>query len=284
LPGLSRRQLREIIASGAVRVNGRRAHKGILVRRSDVVWIDPAARALAGGPAPQPELALSVLCVDDAIIAVDKPSGRPATARRPGDRDTVANALLAHFPEVAESSASALEAGLVHRLDTGTSGILLAARTSAAYRDLRAQFASRRIGKLYLAVAAGTVAGSGRIAIPIAHAPGQPDQMRLGTDRGFRRGRAGRFAQTRYRALRRGADRSLVAVAIATGVRHQIRVHLAAIGHPIVGDPLYGVAPVAPGRLLLHAARLRFRHPTSGAIIVLHAPLPAEFLSVRPGW
>src|SRR5262249_43507364 len=137
LPGCSRRQARDAIAAGAISVNGRRGRKGQTLTRGDVVRADPTLwqRRLM----PQPHLAVPILYADTALVAVDKPAGMPAIARRADDRGTVANYLLGHYPEMHAVSGSLLEAGLVHRLDTATSGVLLATRSAAAWRDLRAQ-------------------------------------------------------------------------------------------------------------------------------------------------
>src|SRR5262249_1213781 len=147
--------------------NGRRGRKGQTLTRGDVVRADPTLwqRRLM----PQPHLAVTILYADTALVAVDKPAGMPAIARRADDRGTVANYLLGHYPEMHAVSGSLLEAGLVHRLDTATSGVLLAARSAAAWRDLRAQFRRRRVDKLYLALVAGEVRDRGSIDTPIAH-------------------------------------------------------------------------------------------------------------------
>ncbi|MBX3025391.1 RluA family pseudouridine synthase [bacterium] len=272
--GMTRRRTAAIIAAGAVRVNGRRARKGQLLRRGDVVEIDAAA--LATAPlAAQPELALPLLYQDEALIALDKPPGMPAMALRSDDRDTAANFLVAIAPESAVAGGSPLEAGLVHRLDTGTSGVLLAARTAVAWRDLRGQFHRGQVEKHYLAWVDGDVARAATRREPIAHDPRRPRSMRVCFDPQQARALAGRPALTHFRPLARRGDMTLLAVEITTGVRHQIRVHLAAIGHPIRGDALYGGSP-AP-RLMLHAATLVVRHPTSGGRLRIESPPPTSF-------
>ena len=277
LPDCSRRRARLAIGLGAVLVNGRRGRKGQPLRPGDVVRADRAAwdRALV----PQPDLAVPVLYADADIVAVDKPAGMPSIALRADDNGTVANYLLGHYPEVRGVGGSAFEAGLAHRLDTATSGVLVAGRTAAAWRRLRAQFHDRRVDKLYLAVVVGDVAHGGTIATPIAHRPRRPREMCVCAEPE----RAGvlhaRPAFTCYRPFRRFGDATLLAVRIRTGVRHQIRVHLDSIGHPLMGDTVYGhqEATLAASRLLLHAARLAIIHPTDGRRVIIRSPLPKDF-------
>jgi 23S rRNA pseudouridine1911/1915/1917 synthase len=275
--GVGRRLARLAIAAGAVTVNGRRARKGQRLQSGDVVRADPGL--LARTPAAQPDLAVPVLHEDAALVAVEKPAGMPALALRPSDRDTVANYLLGRYPEVGASAASAMEAGLVHRLDTGTSGVLVAARSAPAWQTLRAQFRERRVDKLYLAVVAGTVRHRGIIDTPIAHRPGRPREMETCADAARARMLRARPALTSYRPLRRLRGATLLAVRIATGMRHQIRVHLASIGHPVLGDALYGDddSRRAASRLLLHAARIAFAHPSDGRRVIIRSRLPFDF-------
>lgn len=271
---LTRRQTRAIIAAGAVRVNGRRAHKGDTLRAGDVVEIDRDALTPAV-PQGQPELAVPVLYEDDALIALDKPSGMPSVALAGSERDTAANFLLARLPAAATIGGSPLEAGLVHRLDTGTSGVLLAAREATAWAALREQFRQRQVGKRYVALVEGAVVRSGEIAAPIAHHPRRPRLMVVCRDARHAGELAARAARTTYRPLARRGPATLLELTIDAGVRHQIRVHLAALGHPVCGDTLYGAAPAA--RLMLHAAALRIRHPSSGRALTIESPLPEGF-------
>jgi 23S rRNA pseudouridine1911/1915/1917 synthase len=273
----SRRHARLAIAAGAVLVNGLRARKGQEVGIDDVVAIDLSVFERA--PSPQGELAVPVLYADAAVIALDKPAGMPSVAVRGGDRDTVANYLLGRYPEVREVGRSRLEAGLVHRLDTPTSGVLVAARTTDAWQALRTAFRLRRVRKLYVAVVAGTVTSSGMIAMPIAQSARRSSTVRVRPPTPRRDRLRSRPALTRYRPLRQLDAATLLAVSIPTGVRHQIRVHLAAIGHPVLGDGSYADAQSAgrTHRLLLHAARLSLPHPTSGQRLRLRSPLPGDF-------
>jgi 23S rRNA pseudouridine1911/1915/1917 synthase len=273
LPHGSRRNAQLPLAAGAVRVNGRRARKGATVAGGDVIdvaddWLAP--RVLR----PNPELVVPVLYEDPAVLALDKPAGMPSHALRADETETIANFLLARYPDVATVGKSSLEPGIVHRLDTDTSGVLLVARTTAAYDNLRRQFTERRVLKEYRAVVHGDVSRPGEIRTPIAHTRGHT-RMRIcrASDAG------GRPALTHYQPLERYGRCTLLAVQIETGVMHQIRVHLASIGHPVAGDRRYGPAVVAdiPPRHLLHAIRLGFTHPESGQHIDVSSPLPADF-------
>jgi 23S rRNA pseudouridine1911/1915/1917 synthase len=272
----TRRRTASIIAAGAVRVNGRAARKGCILRRGDVVEIDPLALADVPPP-PQPDLAIPILYEDDALIAVDKPAGMPSVALLAGEAGTVANFLLARAPDTAAAGRTALEAGLVHRLDTGTSGVLLAARSAPAWRDLRAQFRRQAVRKHYLAWVDGDVTAAGVRREPIAHDPRRTHAMLACRDAARAQSLRARPALTRYRPQERRGRTTLLAVEIVTGVRHQIRVHLAAAGHPICGDALYG-GSAAP-RLMLHAALLCVRHPVSRQALSIDSPLPGDFLA-----
>jgi 23S rRNA pseudouridine1911/1915/1917 synthase len=274
--GGARRRTAAIIAAGAVRVNGRPARKGCLLRRGDIVEIDPAA-LVETPPLAQACLALPILFEDEALIAIDKPAGMPSVALRGGDTGTVANFLLGHAPETAMAGRTALEAGLVHRLDTGTSGVLLAARTAPAWRDLREQFRQHAVRKRYLAWVDGDVAAAGVRREPIAHHPRRAHAMLACREAAQAAELRARLALTRYRPLVRRGHATLLAVAITTGVRHQIRVHLADAGHPVCGDPLYGGSP-SP-RLMLHAARLAVRHPALRRALSIESPPPPDFLA-----
>jgi len=271
---LTRRRTRAIIAAGAVRVNGRVARKGRALDVGDVVEVDPAALQEVGPPV-EPGLDLLILYEDATLIAVDKPAGMPAVALRGEDRGTAANFLLGRAPETATAGRTPLEAGLVHRLDTPTSGVLLAARTAAAWLAVREQFRTRRVGKRYVALVEGAVTTAGAIDHPIAHHPRRAHAMLVCPDPAQAGRLAARPARTTYRPLAQRGGATLVEVAIATGVRHQIRVHLAATGHPVRGDALYGGGP-AP-RLLLHATALSLKHPFIGRMVTIESPMPDAF-------
>jgi 23S rRNA pseudouridine1911/1915/1917 synthase len=277
LPNCGRRRAQRAIAAGAVRVNGRPVRKGSRVSAGDVVEVDEwvgAPDALRANA----KLVVPVLYEDAAVIVLDKPAGMPTHALRADDRDTVANFLLARYPQVCRVGKGPLEPGIVHRLDTATSGVLLVARTAEAYAALRRQFAKQEILKDYRAVVRGRVWTAGAVCVPVGPVRRRGSRMRV-----FRRGAGGRPAHTTFRPIELWGDFTLLAVTITTGVMHQIRVHLASIGHPVVGDQIYGDAVPTPGvrRHLLHAYRIGFVHPTSGRRVEVSSPLPADLLAFR---
>jgi 23S rRNA pseudouridine1911/1915/1917 synthase len=226
---------------------------------------------------PNPVLAVPVLYEDGALVAIDKPPGMPSHALRAHESDTAANFLLAHDAKLATVGKSPLEPGIVHRLDTDTSGVLLAARTAAAYHALRRQFSSHQVTKEYFAVVHGDVASAGEVRTPIGRDGRDRRRMRVCATAG--RASAARPALTSYRPVERFGTHTLLAVKIRTGVMHQIRVHLASIGHPVAGDRLYGphAVPGEPARHMLHASRLGFTHPVTGRSLRVSSPLPADF-------
>lgn len=270
---VSRGRAMEWIAEDRVRVDGRRAAKGLPV--------GPGARLTVrvpppDAPAPQPELAIRIVHADAHVVVADKPAGMPSHPLRPGETGTAANALVGRFPELSQVGPSPREGGLVHRLDTDTSGLLLAARTAAAHALLRAQFTARSVEKGYLALAAGEIHASGEVDLPLAHDPHDARKVRAASDPEYAALHGARPALTRFAPLERRGGFTLLEVEIATGVLHQIRAHLAFIGHPLAGDALYG-GPDLPGlrRHFLHAARLSFAHP-DGSRPRLESPLPAD--------
>lgn len=257
-------------------VNGACQRPGYLLRLGDRVAVTPQR------PAPlraEPEaIPLAVLYEDADLVAIDKPAGMVVHAGAGVRSGTVVNALLGRFGALSTAGGE-LRPGIVHRLDRYTSGVLLVARHDTAHRALAAQFAGRKVEKVYLALVHGQVKQErGRIDKPIARHPRQRIRMtaRLGGPPG-----PGRPAETEYRVLGRFRGFTLLEVRIATGRTHQIRVHLASIGHPVAGDRLYGAPGKTPGlpelgRYFLHAHRIRFRQPSTGAAVTIESPLPAE--------
>ncbi len=197
----------------------------------------------------------------------------PSIAQSVGDTGTAANFLIARFPETRDLDRRGLEAGFVHRLDTATSGVLLAARTAAAHRSLRAQFRGGTALKTYIAVVHGAVRESGVIRHSIRARPGDPARVEVIAENTP----GGQTAETHYRPLSSTDALSLLEVEIHSGARHQIRVHLAALGHPIVGDAIYGSA--GGTRLLLHASSVVIEHPAGTRSTTIRAPLPDAFAS-----
>jgi 23S rRNA pseudouridine1911/1915/1917 synthase len=238
------------------------------VAPGDVVEFQPPAPASLQPAAEQ--IPLEVLYEDDDFLVVVKPAGmvvHPAPGHPSG---TLVHALLGRGGGWSRAGGDA-RPGIVHRLDRGTSGLILAARTDAAHRSLSAQLATRTLSRTYLAVVRGRPApAAGVVEGAIGRHPRDRRLMAVTA--------AGRFARTRYRVLETRGGYSLVVVDLDTGRTHQIRVHLAALGHPVAGDEAYGgLRPGEPPRPLLHATRLRLRHPASGEPLEFEAPPPADF-------
>lgn len=246
-PEASRRALTLLVSGGGVRVNGRRARKGDRVSVGDVVWFDPEKATVIARPGLGESLPV-VLSTNELLI-VDKPAGMPSTAAPGRFEGTAAGHLVVLFPEIAGIGFGPREPGLVHRLDTQTSGLLLAARSAPAFASLRESMQAGAIQKRYLAIAYGLAPPEGRIDTALGPDPKSPRRVRtLGTP-GER--------VTSFRRLDARGGYSLLEVSLARGYRHQIRVHLASIGLPLAGDVLYGGpgAGLAP-RHALHASFL----------------------------
>src|SRR5437868_7325997 len=177
--GVSRARAREWIAEGRVRVDGRRTPKGFTVPQGARVSVE---RPPPDQPAPQPELPIRIVHADASLVVADKPAGMPSHPLKPGEKGTAANALVGRFPELAQVGPSAREGGLVHRLDSDTSGLLLAARTEAAHAMLRAQFTARTVEKGYLALVAGELHAGGEVDVPLAHDPHDSRKVRAASD------------------------------------------------------------------------------------------------------
>jgi len=289
LPGTSRTRLQEQIAEGRVRVSGRPARASQRIEAGESVEIELAAPpAFEALPEPIP---LSILYEDDDLVAVDKPPGivvHPGAGIHSG---TVANALVHRYGAQLSTLGGPARPGIVHRLDKGTSGVLLVARNDESHRQLVREFAGRRVEKTYLALLHGHLEHTtGRIALAIAR------DLRRRTRMTTRR-REGRAALTTWRVLlrldpeKRGRTTAagarggftLVEAGLHTGRTHQIRVHFSSAGHPVAGDTHYGAprrilvddAAAAPlERLWLHAARVRLAHPRTGQPLEIRAPLP----------
>lgn len=237
------------------------------MRGSESVEVEPAN--LTPLEAAPEAIDLSMLYEDDDFIAIDKPAGMVVHAGAGIHAGTLVNALLHRFKTLSKVGGD-LRPGIVHRLDRFTSGVLLVAKNDAAHRNLAAQFASRRVIKTYLTLVHGKLANErGRIEKPIARDPVRRERMtaRLAT---------GRAAWSEYQVLRRFETCTYLEVRIGTGRTHQIRVHLASIGHPVVGDRLYGAPPVELNRYFLHAHRIQIERPSTGEPVVIESPLAPE--------
>jgi 23S rRNA pseudouridine1911/1915/1917 synthase len=271
---MSRAQMKRAIAEGAVRVNGRRRAKGATVAEGDVITIGDGVVTTAVGPAlPEPDAELRVVFESSGVVVVDKPAGQPSAPIERGEKGTLANALVGHYPEMAAVGYSLREPGLLHRLDTDTSGLVVAARSTEAFERLKAGLKQDRLKKSYLLVCREeALADHGTIEIPIASHP--KDHRRVYAcvhPRDVAR-YAPKPATTRFSVLERGPRWALVHVDVARALRHQIRVHFAAIDRPLAGDILYGGEEVPLGHHALHAERIAFEDDELGFDVT--APLP----------
>ncbi len=277
LSTLSRVKVQQLIKEGYVSINGKPGKPSYRVEAQDKIAVRLADHIVApsNDEATLPEvLPLDVLYEDADMAAIDKPAGmvvHPAAGHTSG---TLVNALLARWPQVAQVGGKG-RAGIVHRLDKDTSGVLLIAKTEPARLNLMAQFAARTVQKRYLALVEGLPATpTGEINVPLGRDPNQRKRMAVL--------RSGRPAVSFYRVLQPYKGYTLVEVQPRTGRTHQIRVHMAFIGHPIVGDAVYGYRKqrLHLGRQFLHAESLSLLTPSGGQPLTIHAPLPADLNAV----
>ena len=279
--GLSRSFVQRLIAAGRlVDGSGRRLRANQELHGPETVVLEVPEPESPHHLVPDPSIPVIVAYEDDDVLIVDKPAGlvvHPAPGHWQG---TLVNALLARQWSFGSIAGSA-RPGIVHRLDRDTSGLLIVAKNDAAQTSLMAQLKSRRIKKTYLALVQGSVnAAVGRIEAPIGRDPRDRKRMAVVAD--------GRPATTGYRVRERYAGWTLLELDLVTGRTHQIRVHLAALGHPVAGDAVYGTGtaregPDGLGRLFLHAWRLEFVGPGSGKLIRAESGLPAELEAVLAG-
>jgi 23S rRNA pseudouridine1911/1915/1917 synthase len=279
LAGVARAQAQRWIEEARVHVNGAPARASQRLEEGDRVLADPPE---AGPSELVPEaIALTILHEDDALVVLDKPAGlvvHPAPGHAQG---TLVNALLHHVRDLAGIGGVA-RPGIVHRLDRGTSGVMVAAKTDAAHAALSKQFHEHTIERLYLAFARGAPAqDEGRIERAIGRHPSDRKRMSIAAKRG-------RASATRWRVVRRFPRNGVVKLEVRpeTGRTHQIRVHLSSQGLPLLGDETYGKAAGGAfakrlARPALHAAVLGFTHPTSGTVLRFEAPLPADLVALE---
>jgi 23S rRNA pseudouridine1911/1915/1917 synthase len=281
LTGCSRAEATEAVRAGAVRVGGRPLTKGShRVAAGDRVEVQEEPRHPPGPPEADVAVEVPVVHVDRPVIVVDKPAGlvvHPAHGHGDG---TLVNGLLARFPELAEVG-DPLRPGVVHRLDRGTSGLMVVARTPQAMEELRRQLDAHTVQRTYTALVWRHLEHPhGAIDAPVGRSRRDPLRMAVAED--------GKPALTRYRVERRfehPVEVDLLTCELETGRTHQIRVHLGSIGHPVVGDGLYGGRrqSLALERPFLHARRLSFVHPGTGEEVVFESPLPADLDALLRG-
>jgi 23S rRNA pseudouridine1911/1915/1917 synthase len=268
LPEYSRSRLQSWIRDGRVHVNGVAGKPSSLIRGGEAIDVEPASLPLLKAEAE--DIPVTVLYEDAGVVAIDKPAGMVVHAGAGIHRGTVVNALLHRF-QALSSVGGELRPGIVHRLDRFTSGVLLVAKTDAAHQDLALQFSSRTVEKTYLALVEGTLTGAGHIEKPIARDPGNRARMTA-------RRNTGRHAVTDWKAVEQFRGFTFLEIRIGTGRTHQIRAHMAALGHPVAGDRLYGGKALLWNRYFLHAHRLGFRSPATGEKVVVLSPLTADLV------
>ncbi len=275
--GCSRSTAATLVAAGSVLVDGKVVTtRSARVEAGQVVTV-PEVEDTPVRCDPDPTVVLTIVFEDDSVLVVDKPAGLVVHPGAGHDLGTLVQGALAHVPSLAGVGDPA-RPGIVHRLDHGTSGLLVVAKTPEAYESLVDQFGSRSVERRYLALVWGHPDDEvGLIDAPIGRSVRRPTRMTVSA--------SGREARTRFEVQERFAhpvDTALVACRLETGRTHQIRVHLSAIGHAVVGDDQYGgVRQTLPSdRPLLHAATLGFTHPATGEHVAFESPLPPEFREV----
>jgi len=274
LADLSRAQSTALIENGGVMVDGVVATAGkVKLEVGQQISIDPTRVPAKALPAADSSVVVGIVHVDNDVIVINKQSGLVVHPGAGNDRGTLVNGLLALFPEIA-GVGDPMRPGIVHRLDIGTTGLMVAARSQRAYESIVEQLSLRDVHREYLALAVGRFeAPSGVIDAAIGRDVRDIMKMAVRID--------GKPARTHYEVLAafdEPTEASLVRCELETGRTHQIRVHLAAVGHPVVGDATYGgVRAALPfGRPALHAARLSFAHPSTGDEVSFEVPLPAD--------
>lgn len=274
LADISRSAADAVVAAGGVRVDGVAADAGkVRLRGGQLVEVDPAVIPEAGPPQPDPGVEFAVVHIDDAVVVVDKPAGLVVHPGAGNVDGTLVNGLLARFPDLPDLG-DARRPGIVHRLDAGSSGLLVVARTAAAAATLIGQFAAHTAGRRYDAVVwKHPDAPHGIVDAPIGRDRSDPLRMAVVAD--------GKPARTEYQVIERydaPAELTRLSCRLQTGRTHQIRVHLAAIGHPLVGDHVYGDRRTTfeLARPFLHAAELSFDHPSTGRRVTFTSSLPAD--------
>ncbi len=267
LPQFSRSRLQDLIKTGEVLLKGATARTRETVRSGDVVRL--TVPELQEIDAQAEEIPLEILFEDDDLLVLNKPPGIVVHPGAGNQTHTLVNALLHHCGSLSGIGGKQ-RPGIVHRLDKDTSGCLVVAKNDATHQALSRQFAEREVKKIYLALVGGTLERPrGTIEAPIGRHPVQRKKMAINQ-------RTGRPARTDFRVLQTGGGVSLLECALHSGRTHQIRVHLKHLGHPILGDSLYGKGATAP-RQMLHAWKLGFTHPGSGERYFFEAPLPTDF-------
>lgn len=272
VPDMTRKKAREMVEAGVITVNGKRPRKSYAVASGDRVTLSEAPSPSDFNARPDAELSLTIVHEDPWIVGVDKPAGVPSHPLHADEVGTVANALVARYPEMRGVGYSRREPGILHRLDTNTSGLMLATRDPKTFEALRKALSEGRIEKRYFALVVGRVDQRFVIDLPIAPHPRDPKRVQA-SDRV-----KGTPARTEILHFEPHGDFTLVEVSAPHATRHQVRAHLAAIGHPLAGDVLYGGPEIVGlGRHFLHASHIELAHPVDeGRHVEWSSALPAE--------
>jgi len=275
--GCSRAVAHQLVEAGAVQVDGRIERRPASRVADDAVVLVDHEPAIEVGVKADPGVVVVLVHTDDHLYVVDKPAGLVVHPGSGTDEPTLVHGLLALDPGLAGAGPDPMRPGIVHRLDRGTSGLLVVARTAEAHERLSAMIAAHDIEREYTALVAGTVPeATGRIEAPIGRDPQRPTLQAVTPD--------GRPAATDYEVEERFTEpepATLLAVRLETGRTHQIRVHLSAIGHPVIGDRAYGDRSGLPlDHPFLHSRRLAFTHPVTGEACEFASPLPEDLLAV----
>ena len=275
IESVTRSHIQTLNRGGAIQIDGRREKSGYRLQGRETIEID--LNRLDASPLQGEAIPLQIYYEDTDLAVIEKPAGLAVHPGAGNRSSTLVHALLHHFQSLSDLGGGG-RPGIVHRLDKRTSGLLVVAKNNAAHAKLGKMFHDREVQKRYIALVHGKVAQQSRsIELPIGRDPAARTRMTT------RKGR-GRSASTEYQVIEMLREFSVLDVLIKTGRTHQIRVHLSAIDHPVVGDNVYGetryrdfIKKFGPlDRYFLHAAYLRFAHPTTGVLLEFHSPLPSE--------
>jgi 23S rRNA pseudouridine1911/1915/1917 synthase len=266
-PELSRTHAQKLVAEGLVTVNGRVARASLKLNTGDK--IDVTIPPEAPSHLTPEDIPLKIIYEDNDLMVIDKPPGLAVHPAPGHPAHTLANAVVGHLPELAEDPDESGRPGIVHRLDKDTSGLILVAKNRVAQANLSDQFKARTVAKYYQVLVKGKLKPeTGIIEANIGRDPRNRQRMAVVT--------GGREARTEYRVIRYIGDYSLLEIKPETGRTHQIRVHLAAIGFPVVGDATYGVPSPHVARQFLHAGKIKFQLPSTGEYVEFESPLPPD--------
>ncbi len=280
--GISRAYIQDLITKEFVKVNGSKVRKAYTLHCGDKIGIEPFSRPEERQIDPNPNIPLHLVWQSPDLIVIEKQAGLPTHPNDFSDQNTLANALAARFPSLLQVGEDPLRPGIVHRLDTDTSGLLLVARTPNAFIYLRKLFDTRKIKKTYLALVLGDLEKAGKITTPVAHHPSNPRKMiAVKNEKDAYRSKL-REAQTHYEIIERFGNYTLLKVHTLTGRMHQVRVHLGSVGHPLAGDRIYQTQAerrqdkTSLNRHFLHATKLELPIPPDQTVQIFESPLPRD--------